>query len=50
MLGPNILSKGVGTGPTATHFGSVCAQAILLFMPDFDHMSMASRDVTRKLW
>ena len=26
VLGPSILSKGVETGPTATQFGSACAQ------------------------
>ena len=26
VLGPNFLSKGVETGPTATQFGSACAQ------------------------
>ena len=28
VLGPNILSKGVETGPTATQFGPVCAQTM----------------------
>ena len=28
VLGPNILSKGVETGPTATQFGSACAQTM----------------------
>ena len=28
VLGPNILSKGVETGPTATQFGPACAQTI----------------------
>ena len=28
VLGPNILSKGVKTGPTATQFGSACAQTM----------------------
>ena len=28
VLGPNILSKGVETGPTATQFGSACAQML----------------------
>ena len=28
VLGPNILSKGVETGPTATQFGPACAQTM----------------------
>ena len=28
ILGPSILSKGVETGPTATQFGSACAQTM----------------------
>ena len=28
VLGPNILSKGVETGLTATQFGPVCAQTM----------------------
>ena len=28
VLGPNILSKGVETGPTVTQFGPACAQTI----------------------
>ena len=28
VLGPNILSKGVKTGPTATKFGPPCAQTM----------------------
>ena len=28
VLGPNILSKGVEIGPTATQFGSACAQTM----------------------
>ena len=27
-LGPNILSKGVETGPTTTQFGPTCAQTM----------------------
>ena len=30
VLGPNFLSKGVETGPTATQFGLVCAQTLSL--------------------
>ena len=28
VLGPNILSKGVETGPTTTQFGLACAQTM----------------------
>ena len=28
ILGPSILSKGVESGPTATQFGSACAQTM----------------------
>ena len=28
VLGPNILSKGVETGPTATQFGPACVQTM----------------------
>ena len=28
VLGPNILSKGVETGPTATQLGPACAQTM----------------------
>ena len=28
LLGPNILSKGVKTGPTTTQFGPACAQTM----------------------
>jgi len=28
ILGPNILSKGVETGPTATQFGPACTQTM----------------------
>ena len=28
VLGPNILSKGVETGPTATQFGPTCVQTM----------------------
>ena len=28
VLGPNILSKGIETGPTATQFGPACTQTI----------------------
>ena len=42
VLGPNVLSKGVRTGPTTTHFGSACAQ-IMPRLLDFDHGPMAGR-------
>ena len=28
VLGSSVLSKGVKTGPTATHFGPACAQTM----------------------
>ena len=28
VLGPSVLSRGVETGPTATHFGPDCAQTM----------------------
>ena len=43
------MSKGVETGPTATHFGPVCAQTMPR-LPGFDHRPMASRAATGKLW
>ena len=46
VLGPSILSKGVETGPTATHFNPACTQTIPL-LPGFDHIPMASRAITR---
>ena len=46
VLGPNILSKGVETGSTATHFDPACAQTMPL-SPVFDHMPMAGRAITR---
>ena len=49
VLGPNVLSKGVGTGPTTTHFGSACAQT-MPHLPGFDHRLMAGRVATGKLW
>ena len=48
VLGPNVLCKGVETGPTATHFGLTCAQT-RPFLPDFDHIPMAGRAATGKL-
>ena len=49
VLGPNVLRKGVGTGPTATHFDPTCAQ-IMPRLPGFDHRPMASRAAADKLW
>ena len=45
VLGPNILSKGVETGSTATHFDPACAQTVPL-LPSFDHIPMAGRVIT----
>ena len=45
VLGPSILSKGVETGPTTTHFDSACAQTMPL-LPSFDHIPMAGRAIT----
>ena len=49
VLGPNVLSKGVETGPTVTHFGLVCTQTIPC-LPGFDDRPMASRTAACKLW
>ena len=48
-IGPNVLSKGVGTGPIVTHFGPVCAQTMPC-LPKFDHRPMASITTVSKLW
>ena len=48
-LGPNVLSKGVGTGPTATYFNPACAQTIPR-LPGFYHKPMAGRTTVGKLW
>ena len=48
VLGPNVLSKGVETGPTATYFDLACAQTMPHLL-DFDHRPMASRATTGKL-
>ena len=47
VLGPSILSKGVETNPTTTHFSSACAQT-MHFLPDFDHIPMAGRATTSR--
>ena len=44
ILGPSILSKGVETILTATHFSPACAQTMPL-LPDFDHIAMVGRAV-----
>lgn len=48
ILGPNVLSKGFKTGPTATYFGPTCAQIIPRSL-GFYHMPMASKTTTGKL-
>ena len=48
VLGPSILSKGVGTGPIATHFDPACAQTMPR-LSGFDHRPMAGRVVAGKL-
>ena len=49
VLGPNVLSKGVGTDPTITHFGPACAQT-MPHLPGFDDRPMAGRAAAGKLW
>ena len=49
VFGPNVLSKGVGTGPTVTHFGLACAQTMPRSL-EFSHRPMAGRIIVRKLW
>ena len=49
VLGSSVLSKGVETGSTTTHFGPACAQTMPL-LPDFDHIPMAGKAATSKLW
>ena len=48
VLGPNVLSKEVRTGPTTTYFGPACAQTIPR-LPSFDHRLMAGRVAVGKL-
>ena len=48
-LDPNFLDKGVGTGPTGTHFGLACAQTTQRLL-GFSCMPMASRATIKKLW
>ena len=49
VLGPSVLSKGVGTGPTTTHFDLACAQTMPRLL-GFDHRLIADRVATGKLW
>ena len=44
VLDPSILSKGVETGLTVTHFDLTCAQT-MPFLPVFDHIPVASRAI-----
>ena len=46
---PKFLDKGVRTGPIATQLGLACAQTAPR-LPNFDHMPMADRVATGKLW
>ena len=43
------MSKGVGIGSAATHFGSACAQTMPR-LPGFDDRLMADRTAVGKLW
>ena len=47
-LGPSFLNKGVGTGPTGTHYDPACAQTTPRLL-GFSYMSMASRTAIKKL-
>ena len=49
VSGPSILSKGVGTGPIATHFDPACAQTMPR-LSGFDHRPMVGRATAGKLW
>ena len=48
VLGLNVLSKGVRTGPTATHFGLAYVQTMPR-LPGFDHRPMVGRAAVGKL-
>ena len=48
VLGPNVLSKGVGIGPTATYFGPAYLQTIPRLL-GFYHRPMASKTAVCKL-
>ena len=47
VLGLNVLSNGVETGPTATQFGPACAQNYASFARD---MFTAGRAILSELW
>ena len=49
VFGPNVLSKGVRTGPIVTHFGLACVQTMPR-SPEFSHRLMAGRITVSKLW
>ena len=49
VIGPNVLSKGVGTGPIVTHFCLAYAQTMPR-SPGFSHRPMADRITISKLW
>ena len=49
VFDPNVLSKGVETGPIVTHFGLACAQTIPRSL-EFSHRPMAGRTTMSKLW
>ena len=48
-IGPNVLSKGVRTGPILTYFGPACAQTMPCLL-EFNHKPMAGRTTVSKLW
>ena len=49
VLDPSVLSKGVETGLTATHFDPACAQTMPRLL-GFNHKLMADRAAVGKLW
>ena len=49
VFGPNVLSKGVETGPIVTYFGLACAQTMPR-LPEFNHRPMTGRTTISKLW
>ena len=49
VLSPSVLSKGVGTDPTVTHFDPACAQTMPR-LSGFDHRPMVGRATAGKLW
>ena len=48
VFGPNVLSKGVRTGPIVAHFGLACVQTMPR-SPEFSHRPMAGRITVSKL-